>query len=147
MAASVIGCALRGVAGGGGVRPVFRSGSSGYQTSRNPLCQVLCEVLVDGVRAGRGAAGGIGSVPFRACAALYGLLLDHPVDEWGRCRSCRRPGSVFGSRWRHCQVHGKATLCLRQLDEVLLLSLLASEWELAVAPPPEAPGPDRAGDP
>ncbi|MGH3772169.1 MAG: hypothetical protein ACRDRW_12365 [Pseudonocardiaceae bacterium] len=108
---------------------------------------MLLKVLVDGVRAGRGGAGGIGSVPFRACVALYGLLLDHPVDEWGRCRSCRWPGSVFGARWRQCQVHGKATLCLRQLDEVLLLSLLDRQLGLADEPPPAAPGPARAGDP
>ncbi|MEO7195419.1 MAG: hypothetical protein ABIZ05_11445 [Pseudonocardiaceae bacterium] len=71
--------------------------------------------------------GGIGSVESRAVVTLCSLLRDHPVDQWGRCRSCRRPGSVFGSRWRQCQVYGKAMLCLRQLDEVLLLSLLADE--------------------
>ena len=127
------------------MRPVIRGGPSGYQASRDPLCQVLGEVLVDGVRAGRGAAGGVGSVAFRACVALYGLLVDHPVDQWGRCRSCRRPGSVFGSRWRQCQVHEKATLCLRQLDEVLL-GLLADELGLAAASPPAAHGPARTDD-
>jgi hypothetical protein len=95
------------------------------------VCALLRGVLLDGVQAGPGAANGIGSIQFRASATLYGLLLDHPVDQWGRCRSCRRPGSVFGSRWRHCQVHSKATLCLHQLDEVLLLSLLADELRLA----------------
>lgn len=119
--------ALGRAPGGGGVRPVSRSGPSGYRTSRDPLCQTLREVLMNGAQAGRGAAEGIGSVPLRACVTLYELLLEHPVDQWGRCRSCRRPGSVFGARWRPCQVHSKARLCLRQLDEVLLLSLLTEE--------------------
>ncbi|MGH3772551.1 MAG: hypothetical protein ACRDRW_14340 [Pseudonocardiaceae bacterium] len=127
------------------MRSVIRSGPLGYRTSQDPLCQMLGKVLVDGVR---GGAVGVGSVAFRACVALFGLLVDHPVDQWGRCRSCRRPGSVFGWRWRQCRVRGKATLCLRQLDEVLLLSLLAElglaeELGLGDAPPPAAPGPAR----
>jgi hypothetical protein len=125
---------------------MIRSRPSGYQASHDPLCQMLRTVLVDGTRAGRGAAGGIGSVECRAVLTLYSLLVDHPVDRWGRCRSCRAPGSVLGARWRPCQVHSKATLCLRQLDEVLL-SLLADDLGLATAPPPAAPGPARAGDP
>ncbi len=117
------------------------------QTSRDPLCRTLRTVLVDGVR-----AGGIGSVPLRACVVLYGLLLEHPVDQWGRCRSCRRPGSVFGARWRQCRVHGKATLYLHRFDEVLLLSLLAElglagERGLGDVPPPASPGSARASDP
>ncbi|MEO7193794.1 MAG: hypothetical protein ABIZ05_03085 [Pseudonocardiaceae bacterium] len=111
------------------------------QNSHDPVCQVLGEVLVDGVRSGRGAEGGVGSVAFRACVTLYSLLVEHPVDQWGRCRSCRRSGAVFGARWRQCRVHGKATLCLRQLDEVLLLGLLAE------ALPAAASGAARAGDP
>jgi hypothetical protein len=95
--------------------------------SHNPLCQMLRKVVVDGARAGRGAAGGIESVECRAVVTLYSLLMEHAVDQWGRCRSCRRPGSVFGARRRPCQVHSKANLCLHQLDEVLLLSLLADE--------------------
>jgi hypothetical protein len=112
-----------------------------HRTSRDPLCQMLRKVLVDGAQAGRG----IGSVECRAVLTLYSLLPDHPVDRWGRCRSCRRPGSVFGARWRHCQVHDKETLCLRQLDEVLL-SMLADDLGLATAPPPAAPGSAQAGD-
>jgi hypothetical protein len=38
----------------------------------------------------------------------------------GRCRSCRRPGSVFG-------VRSKASLRLDRFDEVLLLDLLAEQ--------------------
>jgi hypothetical protein len=119
--------------------PVIRGGPSAHQ---NPLCQMLRKVLVDGIK-----AGGIGSVPLRVCTALHGLLLDHPIDQWGRCRSCRRPGSVFGLRWRPCQVHSKVTLCLQQLDEVLLLDLLAEELGLVSASPPTAPGPATACDP
>lgn len=92
-----------------------------YQTSHDLMCQLLRKVLVDGVQAGRGAVSGIGSVPFGACATVYGLLLDHSIDRRGRCRSCRRPGAVFGSRWRRCRVHVKANMCLHQLDEALLL--------------------------
>ncbi len=108
------------------MRPVIRSGPLGYQASRDPLCQMLRKVVADGERAGRGG-GGVGSVECRAVVTLYSLLLDHAVDQWGRCLSCRRPGSVFGLRWRSCQVHSKATLCLDKLDEVLLLSLLPDE--------------------
>ena len=109
------------------MRPVIRSDPSGSQASHDPLCQVLRKVVEDRERAGRGAAGRIGSVECRAVVALYSLLLEHAVDQWGRCQSCRRPGSVFGARWRPCQVHSKATLCLDKLDEVLLLSLLPDE--------------------
>jgi hypothetical protein len=109
-------------ADGSGAAPMIRSGSPVHQTSHDPLCQMLRTVLVDGVRAGRGAAGGIGSLECRAVLTLYSLLSDHPVDRWSRCRSCRRPGSVLGARWRPCQVHNTATLCLRQLDEVAAIA-------------------------
>jgi hypothetical protein len=109
------------------VTPVIRDGPSWYQTSHDALCQMLRKVLVDGAQAGRGAAGGICSVEGRAVVTLYSLLRDHSVDQWGRCRCCRRPGAVLGARWRPCQVHSKADLCLRRLDEVLLRSVLADE--------------------
>ncbi|MGH3855897.1 MAG: hypothetical protein ACRDR6_20895 [Pseudonocardiaceae bacterium] len=102
----------------------------------DPLRAALRGVLCAAVES-PGCTGGIGSVECRAVLTLYSLLVEHSVDQWGRCRSCRRPGSVVGARWRQCQVHGKATLYVRQLDEVLLLSLLAS------ALPPAAPGPAR----
>ncbi|MGB6163396.1 MAG: hypothetical protein WCF33_07585 [Pseudonocardiaceae bacterium] len=114
-----------------------RSGLSAEQISRDPLLQMLCEVLVEVERARRGAVRGIDSVPLRACAALYQLLREHQVDQRGRCRSCRRPGLVFRSRWQPCQVRSNATVCLRQLDEILLFSPLVRELGLAaVAPPP-----------
>ncbi|MDQ3762634.1 MAG: hypothetical protein M3460_13500 [Actinomycetota bacterium] len=85
-------------------------GSSVYQTSYALLCQKLRGVLVEKVQAGCGAVDGIDSVLRRASAALYMLLMDHPVDRRGRCRSCRRPGAVFGFRRRHCRVHGEVRL-------------------------------------
>ncbi|MGH3829510.1 MAG: hypothetical protein ACRDRS_03510 [Pseudonocardiaceae bacterium] len=101
--------------------------TSAPQASHDPLCARLRAALRDGAQAGPGVAGGISSVQFRAGVALYRLLLDHPIDRWDWCRSCRRPGAVFGWRWRSCQVRSKATLCLLQFDEVLLLSLLSDE--------------------
>lgn len=92
----------------------------------DPLRAALRGVLDAAVESPRGA-GGIGSLECRAVLTLYSLLRDHPVDQWGRCRCCRRSGAVLGARWRPCQVHSKADLCLRRLDEVLLLSLLADE--------------------
>lgn len=121
-------------------------GPAASRASHDPLCQMLRKVVVNAARARRGAEGGIGSVPLRACIALYELLRDHPVDQWGRCRSCRWPGSVLGARWRPCQVHSKASLCLRRLDEVVLLDRLVEQWGLVTAPPPAAPGPAPAGD-
>jgi hypothetical protein len=121
-----------------------------YQTSHDLLGQLLRKVLADGVQAGRGATEGIGSIECRAVAALCLLLMDHSIDQRGHCRSCRPPGAVFGLRWRRCQVHAKAALCLHQLDEVLLMDVLADELGLATAPPPApgvAPGRAPAGDP
>lgn len=110
-------------------------GLSAKQISRDPLLQMLSEVLVEVERARRDAPRGLDSVPLRACAALYQVLREHQVDQRGRCRSCRRSGWVFRSR--PCQVRSNATVCLRQLDEVLLFSPLVRELGLAaVAPSP-----------
>lgn len=100
-----------------------------YQTSYELLCRLLRKVLVDGVQAGCGAAGGIGSVQFRASATLYALLRAHPLDREGRCRSCRGPGAVFGWR-RRCWVHREASYWLRQPEE-FLHSRVVREWGLA----------------
>ncbi|MGH3820776.1 MAG: hypothetical protein ACRDRE_24145, partial [Pseudonocardiaceae bacterium] len=84
----------------------------------------------------------------RAVATLYLLLKDHPIDPRGRCRSCRRPVAVFGSWRRRCRVHSKATLCLHQLDEVLLLRLLlADDLGLHAASPPAEPERAPASNP
>lgn len=112
---------------------MINRGGSVHQTSYDLMCQTLREVLLAAVQAGPDAADGIVSVQFRACAALYGLLLDHPVDEPGRCRSCRRPDALLGPRRRSCRVHIKASYWLRQLDVPLLMSQLANELGLAAA--------------
>ncbi len=99
------------------------------QMSYDHVCALLCGALLDGVQAGPGAAEGIGSVQGRASATLYGLLIDHPIDRQGRCRSCRHPG-VFGRR-RRCRVHVKACHWLHHPGIQFLLSPLASEFGLA----------------
>jgi hypothetical protein len=101
------------------VRSVIRSGVSESQTSYEFMCKVLCEVLAEGVRAGLGAEARIGSLQCRVSGALYALLLTHPVDERGRCRSCRRPGAVFGFRRQRCGVHREASHWLCQPDWLL----------------------------
>jgi hypothetical protein len=83
-----------------GVLPTISKGPNVHQTSYDLLCRMLRRVLLDGVQAGPDAIGGIGSVHFKASTTLYGLLLDHPVDGPGRCRSCRRTGALFGWRRR-----------------------------------------------
>ena len=116
------------------------------QTSYDLMCRVLRQMLRDAVQAGPGAAGGIGIVECQAVAALYLLLMDHPIDQRGRCRSCRRPGAVFGSRWRCCRVYVKAALWLRQPEE-LLRRLLAQELGLTAPTPPTDPLPTPAVPP
>ncbi|MGB6163591.1 MAG: hypothetical protein WCF33_13930 [Pseudonocardiaceae bacterium] len=50
------------------------------------------------------------------------------------------PLAWVGVRWQPCQVYRKATLCLRELDEVLLLNPLIDELGLDVVLPPTGPG-------
>lgn len=127
---------VRGLPTGVGVTLMIRSGPSVYQTSHALLRRLLHKILMDGVQAGCGAAGGIGSVPLRASATLYALLLAHPLDQQGRCRACRSPGAVFGRR-RRCWVHLQANYWLRQ-PEKFLHSRVADEWEPANPSPPSA---------
>lgn len=107
-------------------------GLSARQTSYRLLCEVVRTALIAAVESKPGA---VGSVQHRAMAALYGLLLDHPIDRRGRCRSCRRPGAVLGRRRRRCRIHIEATYWLHQPDEEFLLSQLAREFDLADPPP------------
>lgn len=81
--------------------------------------EVLRGVLRAAIDGAPDAAGGVGSVPCRASAALYFLLIDHSVDHQGRCRLCRRPGAAFGLRPRLCRVHMKAEFWLQQPTEFL----------------------------
>lgn len=132
-----------------------RQTSSVHQKSYELLCEVLGRLLVSVVHAGSGAAGGISALPCRASAALYSLLLDHPVDRRGRCLCCRRPGALFGRRRRRCRVHIAAQYWLRHPDEVLLSHLsneLGLQTPAAPSPPPPCglpqagrPDPDHGG--
>lgn len=127
-----------GVADGVGVTPHGRNAAV-HQTGNRLLRETLCEVLRSAVASHRGDRSSGGSVGYRAVATLYMLLMSHPVDRRGRCRSCRRPGAVFGRRWRRCRVHGEASLWLHQPTEVVE-SLLARELGLtpsAIAREPE----------
>ncbi|MGH3871455.1 MAG: hypothetical protein ACRDSR_08085 [Pseudonocardiaceae bacterium] len=83
-------------------------------TGNQHICEVLRGILHDGAQAGPGVAGRIGSIPYQAVAALYTLLINHPIDRRGRCRSCRRPCAVFGFRRRHCRIHGEAQVWFGQ---------------------------------
>lgn len=105
-----------------------------YQTSYHMNCEALRTVLRAAMDSCRGDRSALGSVPCRAVAALYMLLLGHPVDRRGRCRSCRRPGAVFGRRWRRCRVHGEASMWLHQ-PATFLCPHLARELELVSTEP------------
>jgi hypothetical protein len=96
---------------------------NGYQREYRALCEALRTFVLSEVSSQ--GAGRVRSLDHRAMVTLYSLLVDHPIDPWGRCRSCRRPGSVFGVRWRPCQVYNKAVLCLERIDEATLLDLLS----------------------
>ena len=88
-----------------------------HETRYGLLCEGLRGLLLDAVRVGPSAIGGTDSAPCRAVAALYFLLAGHPVDRRGRCRSCRRPGAVFGRRWRRCRVYSEVSLWMYQPAE------------------------------
>jgi len=107
--------------------------TSVHQMSYDLLCQVLRAVLLDVVESGSHAVRRIEVVEVKACAALYGILLGHPIDRQGRCRSCRRPGAVFGWRRRRCWVRVEASFWLHQPNHTFLLSRLADELR---SPPP-----------
>lgn len=126
---------------------MISKGSTVYQTSYGLLQEGLRGVLGAVVESGAGTEVGRGSVRWRACAALYSLVAGHPVDRWGRCRSCRRPGAVLGWIRRRCQVRVAACFWLHQPDERLLLDLLAHELDQHPGPSAGADGPGsgRAG--
>ena len=132
---------------GNGDGPVTGRGPSVYQTGHQHMCAVLRGVLAETVQAGRRAAGGIGTVPCQAIAALYMILMNHPVDRRGRCRSCRRPGALLGLRRRRCQVHGEAGVWLHQPTEFLRtqlareLGLTAPSATVTHPNTPAVPGP------
>lgn len=102
------------------------------QTSDRLMCEALRRVLREAVDSG------VCPASYRACAALYSLLLNHPVDRRGRCRSCRRLGAVLGRRRRRCLVRITAGYWLHQPDAILLSHLAG---ELGLAGPPDDPPP------
>jgi len=120
---------------------VTRTGRTVEQTTH----RLVCEALRESVRAGPGALKRVGSVRYRASAVLYLLLLEHPIDERGRCRSC--PGVMIGLRSRPCQIHLRASdWLLHHPDEALLRSHLAEELGAGRVPPRAGAGaPPRSG--
>ncbi len=102
------------------------------------LSAALRGVLLAAVQPGPGTQEGIDSMSYRACAALYSLLVDHPVDRWGRCRSCS--GVRLGLGRRFCRVRAKAQLWLR-LPAELLASFVDSELGLIPATRPRGRDP------
>jgi hypothetical protein len=116
------------------------------QTSQRLIRDTLREVLCRAVQVGPDAVDGISSVQCQACAVLYTLLHDHPIDRRGRCRSCRPSGAIIGLRRRPCRIYLRASYwMLRQPDETLLLSHLADELEADPVPRPGGGNPpDRS---
>lgn len=107
--------------------------------------RLLCDALRETVHAGPGALDSPGSIRYWASAVLYMLLLDHPVDQRGRCRSCRRSGAMIGLRRRSCRVHAKASYwLLRQPDDTLLSHLANEVGEDSVLSRGAATPPDRS---
>lgn len=103
------------------------------QTSHRLAGDAVLAVLRQTLPAG--PAGGFDSIQYRACAVLYSLLLDHPLDQRGRCRSCRRSGAMIGLRRRPCRIHLRARYwLLRQPDEAVAPWQLASELGFGLVP-------------
>jgi hypothetical protein len=114
------------------------------QTTHKLLRQELRGVLLAALES-PSVASVIGSTGCRACAALYALLLEHPVDERGRCRLCRRLDSVVGRRRRRCQVYPVVRGWLHRPDQALVPAL-AGELGLRSTHPRRPPvPPDRSG--
>ena len=117
-------------------------GPSVHQTTYAGVRKELRAGLLDA--ADRAGADGFGSVVYKAAAALYALLLEHPVDRLGRCYSCRRPEAVVGRRRRRCRIYPVAQYWLYQPGTALLVSSLAAELGLS-NPSLAGPGLDRPG--
>jgi len=107
-----------------------------HQTSHELLREALRGAMGVAVGSERGD-GGIGSIPWRASAALYALLGAHPVDRRGRCRSCRGLRALLGRGRRVCRVLVVARFYLYQPEDILL-GLLASELDQPATPPSSA---------
>lgn len=97
-------------------------GLSVHQTSYDLLRESLRDDPVAAVESGNGSLGHE-SVHFRASAALYALLGDHPIDRRGRCRCCYGPRALLARRRRFCRVYLVARYYLHQPDDLLLDNL------------------------
>jgi hypothetical protein len=98
------------------------------QTSYRLICGALRGILRQAARVDPTAGKEIDSILYRASAVLYELLLDHPIDRRGRCRSCRRPGARITLRRRTCLIHLRASYgLLRQPDMTTLLAHLGDD--------------------
>ena len=104
-----------------------------HQTSHELLREALRGAMGAAVGSERGD-GGIGSIPWRASAALDALLGAHPVDLRGRCRSCHGLRALLGRGRRICRVLVVARFYLYQPKDILL-GLLASELHQHTTPP------------
>ncbi|MGH3936766.1 MAG: hypothetical protein ACRDS1_17590 [Pseudonocardiaceae bacterium] len=107
-----------------------RKGRTIEQTSYRRVCDALRQA----VAAGPHAASGIEEIRYRAAAVLYTLLLDHPLDWRGHCRSCRRSGAMIGPRRRPCRIHLRASYWLLcQPDAATAARHLADALDLGAA--------------
>ncbi len=109
--------------------PVSRGGLSADEAIYGVVYTALRRILREGVQAGPGADEGIDSLQCRFAGALYALLMAHPIDRHGRCRCCRRPGSVIGPRRQRCVVYVEVNHWLHQSDEGLCAQV-ALQWGL-----------------
>lgn len=117
---------LRSMTDGARVGPVIRSGPSGYQTSHDPLCPMLPEVLGDRVRPG--GALRVGSArwsvrrcsPWTRCLGIIRLINWVAVGPVAGLSRCSGPG---GTTVR-CTAR---RLCASAGSMEVLLSLLADE--------------------
>jgi hypothetical protein len=118
---------------GRGVSTMTRTSPSVDQAIYDALYTTLRRVLRTGVHAGAGAEEGLDSFLCRVVGALYALLMDHPIDRNGRCRSCRRPGSVLGRHRQDCGVYEEVSYWLGE-PEKHLRERMAYQWGLTRQP-------------
>jgi hypothetical protein len=114
-----------------------------HQTRYRLLVELLRRFLVAAVESGNPAR--VCSVACQAVATMYTLLLGHPVDRRGRCRSCRRPGAVVGLGRHRCRVFIGAGFYLLNSGE-FLCSHLARELGLPGPPTRETDDLPEPGD-
>jgi hypothetical protein len=119
------------------IAPIGQASSrTTYRTNHNLLRAVLRDALLDVVGSAHDLHG-IDRVEFGACAGLHALLIAHPVDDRGRCSSCR-PGWLAHRR-QVCMIYQKAHYWLRQPTH-LLQAQLAGELGVDLSPLSDAAG-------